>query len=468
MNLPLVFAVIAIGDFASGKVARLVKLPMITGYLVAGIVMGPTVSGLLSEASVADANVLVTPIGLGIIAYLIGGSLPMAGIREGGRSIPAIVLMEALFACLFVIALVTVVGPILLDAPDLDTQDFVTMGILAGAISLATAPAATLALIEEAGTRGRLVRTLLAVVAIDDGLAIIAFAIAASVIAMLYGTDGSFSTAGLFLAGTGGVAVSIVLGLVAGALVIWLTGLSRARRQRHWLMLAAIVAIRLMGLFRWRRQGHMLARAAILVTHLASSFQGRRQRRWLMLAAIVALTGLANGLNDASDVLDLSPVMANMVLGFVVINRHPHDEQLVDLVRDFEDLVFVLFFTLAGTHLDFAALGSASVIAALITLGRMTGKFSGAWLGATVSGAPPVVRRYLGFTLLPKAGITLGLALLIVEQPQYETISTVLFAGVLGSTLINELIAPPIAKLALVRAQAMEDAEQRLIEATRP
>ena len=88
MNLPLVFAVIGIGGFASGTVARLVKLPMITRYLVAGIVMGPTVSGLLSEAWVAGANVLVTPIGLGIIGYLIGGSLPMAGIREGGRSIP--------------------------------------------------------------------------------------------------------------------------------------------------------------------------------------------------------------------------------------------------------------------------------------------------------------------------------------------------------------------------------------------
>ncbi len=411
MNLPLAFAIIAIGGFLGGKIAHLVRLPAITGYLVAGIVMGPTVSGLLPEEAVADANELVTPIGLGIIAYLIGGSLSIAGLRESGRSIPAIVVLEGLFACVFVVLLMTLAGPLLLDEPEFDTENFVTMGILAGAISLATAPAATLALIEEAGARGRLVRTLLAVVAIDDGLAIIAFAVGASVIAVLYGTDGSFSPTGPFLSEMGSIGLSIVLG----------SGV-------------ALVAIR-----------------------LSSIFRERRQRRWLMIAAIVALTGVA-------DSLDLFPVVANMVLGFVILNRHEETEQPINLVRDIEGMVFVLFFTLAGTHLDVTVLGSASVIAVLITVGRMSGKFSGAWLGATISGAPPVVRRYLGFTLLPKAGITLGLALLIVEQPRYDEISTVLVSGVLASTLINELLAPPIAKFALVRAQRMESSVEQARE----
>ena len=95
---------------------------------------------------------------------------------------------------------------------------------------------------------------------------------------------------------------------------------------------------------------------------------------------------------------------------------------------------------------------SAGILAGLIVLGRCLGKFFGAWLGATVSGAPRVVRRYLGLTLLPKAGVTVGLALMVVETPELQAISNLLVSGVLASTLINELFSPPLSKFALTRS----------------
>ena len=213
------------------------------------------------------------------------------------------------------------------------------------------------------------------------------------------GASGDISMIGILTAEIGHIVFSLMLGVVSALLMLWLIRFSRSRQETLVVVLGIVV-----------------------------------------LSAEVA----AN--------LALFPLLANMVLGFVVANREKPTQDLVGVVHDIQEVIYVLFFTLAGAHLDLGIIKSAGALAVLIVLGRCGGKFFGAWLGATISGSPKVVRRYLGFALLPKAGVTVGLALLVVETPELQAISNLLVSGVLASTLINELFTPPLSKFALTRA----------------
>jgi Kef-type K+ transport system membrane component KefB len=163
----------------------------------------------------------------------------------------------------------------------------------------------------------------------------------------------------------------------------------------------------------------------------------------------LALVLLAAGLAER---LDLLLVITNMTLGFAVVNAPRPAGGLVDAVGQVEDVVFVLFFTLAGTTLELDVIQEAGALAALIIVGRTLGKLVGVSIGGRITDTSDVVRRYLGIALLPKAGITVGLALLVLETPELAPIATLLVSGILSSTLVNELIAPPLAKFALTRA----------------
>jgi len=140
-----------------------------------------------------------------------------------------------------------------------------------------------------------------------------------------------------------------------------------------------------------------------------------------------------------------------------VVNQMKHS-RMIDAVVGVEDIIFVLFFTLAGAtflgggHLDTKVLLAIGVIGALIVAGRMVGKFGGSWLGAKMAGSPEVVRKYLGFSLLPKAGVSIGLALSLADKPEFDSISPILISAIIISTIINELIAPPLAKYGIMKS----------------
>ena len=120
------------------------------------------------------------------------------------------------------------------------------------------------------------------------------------------------------------------------------------------------------------------------------------------------------------------------------------------VVEEIEDVFFAMFFVLAGLHFDLSVLKVAGILALLIVLTRCMGKYFGARVGATISHAPDNVKRYLGFALLPKAGVTIGLVL--IAALKFPTFGTVMLNAVLASTIINELIAPPLTKYAISKA----------------
>ena len=408
MNAVLGVGVLIVFGFLGSRFVRIIKLPGVTGCLVIGIVVGPSVTNILTVETLGQLSHVVTPVALGIIAYMIGGSLPLSTLRGLKRNIVVITIFEGSCAFLFVLALVTFVAPLVLPSLSLDFRSYLTMGIVIGGISLATAPAVTMAIIEEIKARGPLPTTLLGVVALDDALAIIAFAISIGVGATLLGTEATISLSRLLLSELSHIGLSLVLGGFFSLIILGLARFAGSRREVLVVVLGVVV----------------------LSAELAAQF-------------------------------DLFPLITNMAMGFVVANRQKPSQDLIGVVHDIQEVLFVLFFTLAGAHIDLGIIRSAGILASLIVLGRCGGKIIGAWIGATLSRAPEVVRKYLGFTLMPKAGVTVGLTLLVVETPELQAIGSLVVSGVLASTLINELFSPPLSKFALLRAEKAEREKER-------
>jgi Kef-type K+ transport system membrane component KefB len=372
VNLKLALAALIGIGFVGAIMARRVGVPMITGYLVIGMLLSPSVTPLLPQE-------LLT--------------------ARFGRVIAVITLFQGIGPWIGVALLITFVGPWLITTGvgDSGSQNFLIMGIVGGAISLATAPAGTMAVIREYRAKGPLTTIMLSVVALDDGLAIVATAAALALVSALVG--GGASVAQLFLGAAGEIVFSLALGVVvAGGLI-----------------------------------------------HIAKHTRRRAELLLVVFAAIILCIGVAQ-------LLHLSYLMANMALGFVVVNWMKDSSQIFSVVYDVEELLYAIFFTLVGAKLDLSLLATGGVLAMLIVLGRMGGKFLGSALGATLSGAPPQVRRYLGLALLPKAGVTVGLALLVGQDPRMAGVSEIFINGILASTIMNQLISPPLVKLALVKS----------------
>ena len=163
------------------------------------------------------------------------------------------------------------------------------------------------------------------------------------------------------------------------------------------------------------------------------------------LGTVLLTSGIAIG-------LEASSLLANMMLGFMVANCVRQSDQLFEVVESIEEPIFAMFFTLAGAHLDLGIIQTAGWLTLTITVGRFSGKLLGSRFGAQISQAPEAVKRYLGLGLLPTAGVTVGLVLLAADIFGPSRISEVMVGAVLGSVIINELMAPILVRYALIKA----------------
>ena len=409
MNLILALGIILGAGFAGSLVSRKVGLPSITGYIIVGVLLGPSVGGVIPAGMIADLDA-ITSITLGVVAYLIGGSLRIESLRGLGKSVAWITPLQSLGAAILVTAVVVLaVGVIRPEAPF--WQFSFPLALIVGAISSATAPAATMAIVRELRAKGPLTTTLLAVVALDDGVAVVAFAVAVGVCTPLVAMDGGFSFYNMVA-----VPVLEILGSVGLGLV--------------------------------------MAAGPVYVGRLVRSREGRLA---LVFGVVMVCSGLAIKLG-------LSLIVANMMLGFVVVNVLRRTDE-PSVLGEMETILFTLFFVLAGLHFDLGVLSTAGLLALVIVASRWAGKYGGTALGATIAGAPAPVKRYLGLALLPKAGVTVGLALLAaVEFPSFGGL---LLNAVLASTIVNELVAPPLTRFAIVKAGEAHPRESQ-VSASRP
>ena len=396
INLILAIGIMIIAGFFGGMVVNRFKFPRITGYIIVGMLLSPSVLHIVSEETIGSLDIITTIV-LGVIAYSIGGSLRWESIRKLGKSIAWIIPFESLGAWLLVTLTIALLSPLILTIPNASfSQTYFPMALVIGAMACATAPAATMAVIQEYRAKGPLTTILLAVVALDDAVAVIAFAIALHISQPLATGVGGISVYHMvavpFLEIVGSIAIGVVFGFV-------------------------------------------LVYIAKLVT-----------TRPLLLVLVLGIIMLCIGVTD---LLGISSILANMVLGFIVINRAKRNKMFL-VIDDIEDVMFAVFFVLAGMHFNFMVIETAGILAILIVLGRFSGKYLGASIGAVISHAPGTVRKYLGLALLPKAGVTIGLALL--AKSAFPTFGAIMFNGILASVIINELIAPPLTKYAIFKA----------------
>ncbi len=395
MNLVLTIGIIIIAGFLCGLLSERLRFPRITGYILVGVLLGPSLFNVITPQSITDLNI-ITDIVLAVIGYLIGGSLRIKTLRGLGKSIAWVTVLQSLGSWFLVTLALAILGPILVPGGTFWQLSF-PMAFIIGAISCATAPAASMAIVSQYKAKGPLTTTLLAVVALDDGIAVIAFALA----------------------------VGICQPLVSGSI----TSLSL-----NQMLISPLVHI-----FGSIAVGIVLALALIYVSKFVKT---RELLLVLVFGAIMACSGV-------SSYLDVSPILTSMTVGLVVVNREQRKE-MFQVMEEIEELLYVMFFVLAGLHFELAVLKTAGLLATLIILARAVGKYGGSWIGATISHAMDSVRKYLGFALLPQAGVTIGLV--IVASQEFPSFGSIMLNAVLASVIVNELFAPLLTRYAIFKS----------------
>lgn len=384
MNALVNFALLLLGGFVGGKLVNRLRLPAVTGYLLAGVVMGGSVLNLIGTRAVSEMG-LINNVALGLIAFIIGGEFSFANIKKLGNSVMIIAMLEVTGA----FVLVTLTMALLFRLP-------LSVALLLGAISSATAPAATVLVLRELKARGPLTDTLLAVVAIDDALCVMAFGLASAAAKALAGRNVSLALSIIQpLLELGG---SIVFGAVLGVLL-------------------ALVVRRL-------RQS-----SEVMVVALGTAF-------------------LAGGV---SPLLHLSPLLTTMALGCTLVNvSREQSEKAFSAIKSMDTPVYVAFFTMAGASLELNYLVKVGLVGLGYILARVAGKALGAYTGATIGRATPAVRKYLGLGLVPQAGVAIGVTMLACQEfPKYSSLLATL---TLGSVVVYELVGPLCAKIAVYKA----------------
>lgn len=382
MNILVVMGIAMAAGLLMSRAVRLLKLPNVTAFLLAGLLIGPCVANLITAEQVESMHV-ITEVALGFIAYAIGGEFKLSYLKKIGKTPIVITLFQGLATAFCVDVGLILCG---FDVP---------LSLMLGAIALATAPAATLMVVRQYRARGRVTEMLLPVVAMDDALGLMVFSISASVAQALLG--GEMTVASMVVAPLVEIFGSLLLGSALG----------------------------------------------LLLGFGSRFFASRGNKLALSIALVLAGVGLC-------DMWGLSSLLVCMMIGAVMVNVSQQQEVLMEQCDRFTPPLFLLFFVLSGAELNLGVLPQVGLVGILYILLRSLGKWGGTMLGAVAMKTDGNVKKYLGLTLLPQAGVAIGMSQMVaIRFPELAgTVSTV----VLACVLVFELIGPVITKLALTRA----------------
>lgn len=415
-------AILLLVALLSTRLVRILKLPNVTGYIVTGIIMGPFVFGLLfnnfSYEGIKEGIIYqhvntinwVSTVALGFIAFSIGTSFKKATIKALGKRVLIITVLEALGATLLVLIILLILHFIF---PDYISIELV---LTLAAIASATAPAATLMVIKQYQARGPLVDTLLPVVALDDAAALILFAIFFQ-LANTFASGVPLSIYTVLLKPLIEIAISLVSGLVIGLFISFMNRFFKSRNNRLiWCIFSVFAALGIYMLFK------------------SPVFNGG---------------------------FELSSLLICMMAGAIYTNFVSDSNRTLDVMDRFTSPIYMMFFVISGASLDltifFNRNGLIVVgIAATYIIFRFVGKWVGAFTGASITRCEDKIKKYLGFALIPQAGVAIGLATtaytLFNKNPETAFAGSLILAIILTSTLVYELIGPMVAKFALNKA----------------
>ena len=395
MNTILCLAVAMAIGLAFTRLAKLISLPNVTAYLIAGLAMHYLVQ--LAGVTSFDNLDIINDVALGFIAFSIGSSFKLKHIKEIGKSVVVITVCQALFTALLVD--LALIGLSFCGVLHISTA------ICLGAIATATAPAATLMVVRQYKARGIVTDTLLPVVAFDDAIGLMVFAI-------------SLELAKTFADGTKTINVMDVLVIP---------------------LLEIIASLGIGGLI-----GTALAFAAKV-------FKSRANRISLCVVAVFAGVGLSN---DFGEGFQLSDLLTCMAIGVMYVNINKESGAIMDIMDRWTAPLFMLFFIISGSELDLSIIPSIGIVGVAYIVVRSMGKYFGANIGARIVHADKHVQHYLGLTLLPQAGVAIGMAQKVALTPELQAahLSTIIVTVTLCATLVYEIVGPLVTKWALERA----------------
>ncbi len=386
------------------RLAKKVQLPAVTAYLVSGVLIGPFVLGSFGISGIGITHEqiegfgIISDLALGFIAFSMGNEFRLAQLKKIGKQATVIGVFQAVFTTVIVDAALICLHLIMPDKLTLPAA------IVLGAVATATAPAATLMVVRQYKAKGPVTDILLPVVALDDAVGLVVFAISFGVAKSL--STGAVDLLSVILEPLLEVILSLALGFIMGMLFTYCEKFFHSRSKRM----------------------------AVSVTFV------------MMTVAISCLKFKVGGIH-----IGFSSLLACMMLGTVFCNVCDFSEELMERADRWTAPILILFFVISGAELDLSVFSDWAVVAigAAYILSRSLGKYFGAGISARMTKCDDNIIKYLGITLLPQAGVALGMAIKAIELgPDGEIVRNI----TLFAVLIYEIVGPFLTKMALTKA----------------
>ena len=408
MLLPTAFAL-----FAGLIMTRIfkkagLKLPDVTAFLIAGLLVGPYALGALGVPGLGfnsmedlDRVSFLSTVALGFIAFDIGNEFRLAQLKKTGKVATVIGIVQALSAMAMVdialIALHFILGPEKLPLP---------VAITLGAIATATAPAATLMVVRQYKAKGPLTDLLLPIVALDDAVGLVVFAVSFGVAQAMQG--GALNVVSVVVNPLLEIVCSLALGAAMGSLLTLLEKLFFSNKNRLSLTIAFVMM-------------------TIALSTLEIPLFGEMK-------------------------ISFSSLLVCMMLGTMFCNLSEYSVDIMKRSEEWTAPLYAVFFVLSGAQLDLTVFRYPSIllIGMVFILVRCAGKYLGAWGSATLMGCEPNVRKYLGITLFPQAGVALGMV--VTAQALGQESGAMIRNIILFAVLVYELVGPLLTKQSLMAA----------------
>ena len=408
MNTLLSLSIALLSGLMLSRLAKLLKLPAVTAYLVAGILVGPYCLGALGVQGLGftskldiEAVSILSDVALGFIAFSIGNEFRVSQLKKIGKQATIVGIFQAVFT--------TVLVDIALIALHFAMPDKLPLSaaIVLGAIASATAPAATLMVVKQYKAKGAVTDILLPVVALDDAVGLVLFAISFGVAKAL--KVGAMSVISILVEPLLEIVFSLGLGATMGLMFYWCERFFHSRSKR----LAVSVGFVLLTI------GLSMLKFDIVGVHIG-----------------------------------FSPLLVCMMLGTIFCNICDFSEELMDRVDRWTAPLFVVFFVLSGAELELSVFADLLIVLVGIAyiLSRSLGKYTGANLSARMSGCNDNIVKYLGITLLPQAGVALGMANMAMGSVELGAEGVLIANITLFAVLIYELVGPALTKMALLKS----------------
>lgn len=405
MQFLLTLSVAIFAGLMLSRLAKKMKLPAVTAYLVAGVLIGPYVLGALGIKGLGFINhadvktySIISDVALGFIAFSIGNEFRLAQLKKIGKQATVIGIFQAVFTTLLVDAVLIGLHFLIPDKLPLPAA------IVLGAVASATAPAATLMVVRQYKAKGPVTDILLPIVALDDAVGLVLFAISFGVAKALI--NGAVDVLSVIVEPIVEVAMSLLLGFVMGA----------------------------------------------IFTFCERFFHSRSKRLAMSVAFVLATVGLSQLKFELFGVhIAFSSLLVCMMLGTVFCNMCDFSENLMDRLDRWTAPLFILFFVISGAELELSIFKDVTIvlIGLVYILVRCLGKYLGARISSQAVKCDPNIIKYLGITLFPQAGVALGMA---IKAEELGSIGIVIANITLFAVLIYELIGPMLTKISLLKA----------------